>query len=1293
MEFMVLFVLWIIAAFAADERNLGFALFLVFTSVAVMAWQWRRKLDELRERLERDYQAAEGLRSDLRQVTDELRLLKSQLTPATPPVTRPVSQNETVEPKIDPVSPRAESPATPTRIVPPVVPTADPTKPIIPAAPRVEPPPLVTRPIIAKPEPPATAASPPAASPVPPGPVFAATSTTIPPASAEARTPAPPALRVPPATPKAPSPQRLKKALDLEELLGRNVLPKLGIFLLVIGMVGWIATQWQNTPPLGKDFLLLAAGGTLLGLGIFLERREKYQVFGRVLIGGGWAMLFYTSYALYHVSATRILPTQWIDLVIMLATAGTMVWHTLKYRSQRVTAVAYVLAFSTVTISQETTFSLAAGAILVLSLVVLVQRMRWYELEVFGILASYLNHFRFLFPIIGMGGEHRMFPQFYASTALLVCYWAVFRVSYVMRRNTSKHEESVSTLASVLNPFLLLGLMKYQSVHPQLAFYALLTLGAIEFALGLLPLTRRRRIAFLILTTLGATLMIAAVPFKFSGMNTAVLWLAGAEALLISGLLVREVAFRRLGMIAGLLTTIHILVVDVRPWFERMLNGAVVQQDFAQGALLIFCAAVLFCDAHLLELRWRDLFGEKWDRWLLSSLSYAAGIVAFCAAWITLPWLAIAVGWAALMPAFSYLGKRLRRIELTIQTLLLALSVAIRIFAVNLQAEGAAFAHTRQWTVAAVAAIFYLSARFTDRPEVDVQLRAAFQWTATAMVAALSWVELPMHWVAPAWTLFAIVLTLIGRKLRLQSLLHQCYALSAAAIVVAMGANWPFEQSAGHISLRLITVSLVAAGLYLLSILAQPLVPDSQPNQSAQGPLCRAAFNTGAAFLLGGLVWFEAGETWSAGFWATFATMLLVLWRRLDFSEFFWQAHALAAAAVLGAYGFNMSSEARIHNVGARLVTVLLVSVLLYFDAWLASKHTRPNWPAQICDVYSWSASLLVTTLMWHELRPIDVALGWAIFGVVLFEIGLERKLGSLRWQGGVALCASFTRIFFVNLNAAGEPGRLSPRVYSILPLALIYLYIYWRTLAREEAFGPSRWKQLAPMLFSSLGVAAIAFLIRFEVAPPYVVVFWAALALILLATAVWTMQSVFLYQAIVLAVSTTVRAMMYNLATPSYFSVNDIRARTIGAVIGLFFISLFFAFRLRATPPPDFLLGGWRVSRLLLGLSARSEQLFFFAAVALLTPLIAVEMAHGQITIGWGVEAVLVFMLALAVGERSFRLCGLGLLLLCLGKLGFDVWNMNTGDRTISMTVLGAVLLLVSFLYNRYREAIRKYL
>jgi len=1306
MEIVLLLVLWAIAAFSAELRDFGFSFFLVFVSIGVMAWRWRAKLADLRSTLEVQAHDADSLRAELRHVMQELRLLKSALASPLTPAAPDASQTGTED-----VNPLAPAPAHPPAAHP--VPRPEPVaeQPVMPEPPRVQPAPVPSTPVVATSAPTAPAVPPSAPTRVP-APGFAAQNPVAPsapvaehvpatpvahqdmlgaPVATRTAVPPPPAFKARAAASKPSSPQKLKKALDLEELVGRNLLPKAGIFLLVIGSVSLIATQWQNIPAFGKDLLLLAAGGLLLGLGIFLEKREKYELFGRVLIGGGWAMLFYTSYALYHVSATRILPSQGIDLLVMLATAGTMVWHTLKYRSQLVTGVAYLLAFSTVTLSEETVFSLTAGAVLALSLVVLVQRMRWYELEVFGILASYLNHFRFLFPIIGMGIEHRMFPEFYASTGLLVFYWAVFRASYVMRPITSKQEENVSTLACLLNPFLLLALMKYQSVHPQLAFYALLVLGALEFSLGQLPITRRRRIAFLILTTLGSTMMIAAVPFKFSGMNTAVLWLAGAEALLISGILVREVAFRRLGMIAGLLTTIHILAVDVRPWFEQVLRGAPVPHDLVQGTLPIFCAAVLFVDAHLLELRWKDLFHDKWDRWLKSSLSYAGGLVGFLALWITLPSLAVAVGWAALMFVLAFAAKRLERLDLTIQTALLGLCAGLRVFVVNLQADTPQLAHTRLWTVATVAAIFYLSARFASLPDIEVELRAAFQWTGTAIVAALLWVELPLHWVAACWTLFAIVLTLVGRQLRLRSLLYQCYALSAAALITSISVNWPQEQSIGRISLRLVTVSLVAAGFYLLSVIARTWTDSGETDR--RGVAQRAAFNTGAALLLGGLIWYEAGEMWSAVLWSAFATALLVLWRRLNFTEFYWQAHALALAAFMDVYGFDMFTPAQIHGMSARLITVTLVGAMFYLDAWLASKDVRTDWPARIRDFYCWTASLLATTLMWHELRPIDVALGWAIFAIVLFEVGLERRIGSLRWQGGVALVASFTRIFFVNLNAVAEPGHLSPRVYTILPLAAIYLYIYWRTLAREEAFGLSRWKELAPMLFSSLGVASIAFLIRFEAQAPNVVVFWAALTLVLLAVARWLGQAVFLYQAIVLAISATVRAMLYNLVTPSYFSRTDVRARTVGEVIALFFVSLVFAFRLRNTPPPDLLGDGTALRRWLGRISARPEQLFFFAAVALLTPLIAIEMKHGEITVGWGIEAVLVFMLALAVGERSFRLCGLGLLLLCLGKLMFDVWNMNTGERTISMTVLGAVLLLVSFLYSRYREAIRKYL
>jgi hypothetical protein len=39
------------------------------------------------------------------------------------------------------------------------------------------------------------------------------------------------------------------------------------------------------------------------------------------------------------------------------------------------------------------------------------------------------------------------------------------------------------------------------------------------------------------------------------------------------------------------------------------------------------------------------------------------------------------------------------------------------------------------------------------------------------------------------------------------------------------------------------------------------------------------------------------------------------------------------------------------------------------------------------------------------------------------------------------------------------------------------------------------------------------------------------------------------------------------------------------------------------------------------------------------------------------------------------------------------DVWELSPGDRYLTFITLGSALLLVSFLYSRYREAIWRYL
>ena len=98
---------------------------------------------------------------------------------------------------------------------------------------------------------------------------------------------------------------------------------------------------------------------------------------------------------------------------------------------------------------------------------------------------------------------------------------------------------------------------------------------------------------------------------------------------------------------------------------------------------------------------------------------------------------------------------------------------------------------------------------------------------------------------------------------------------------------------------------------------------------------------------------------------------------------------------------------------------------------------------------------------------------------------------------------------------------------------------------------------------------------------------------------------------------------------------------------------------------------------------------------VALLSVLLWLKVASGMITLAWGAEAVMVFVLALWAKVRSFRLAGLGLLLLCAAKIVFwDVWQVSDlTARYLTLIGVGALILVVSYLISRNREALREYL
>ena len=565
--------------------------------------------------------------------------------------------------------------------------------------------------------------------------------------------------------------------------------------------------------------------------------------------------------------------------------------------------------------------------------------------------------------------------------------------------------------------------------------------------------------------------------------------------------------------------------------------------------------------------------------------------------------------------------------------------------------------------------------------------QVAYTWAGTGVMVWILEEALHAPWIAVGWIIFAVVLALSTRWIRYHQLAWQANVVGLCALLRAYFYNYNVEQKFwGPISLRIFTIAVVAAGLYFLSRKAAP------EERFARAIAFLHSF--AATGLLALLAWYEAPNGWLAPLWAAFALVLAIVDQRLELEELPWQSHILAGLTLLRSIGVNLYVTATWHGISVRLLSLAIVAVIFYSLSRLI--RMPEEWRQRdIHHIYSWAASTIGGLLLWYELQtqPTSVAVAWGAFGLVLFEYGLLRKITQFRYQAYVALIAAFTRIFFSNLTSS-EPGEFwGPRMYTILPLVLIFFFVYAQLPEKEENTGRDR-RLHFDVLLAYLGTATIVALFYFQFPIEWVVTSWAAVVFALLGAALLLNRPLFLYQGLLLTLLVLARGMVHNLFGAGYFGEGDWQGRyfILSSASGILLATLFFAFRLRGRFNVPQNLGAW--VRPLAVIASRPEQIVFFVPTILVTFMLALKMRSGMITVSWGIEGVMIFLLALAVKERSFRLTGLGILLLCVAKvMALDVWGLQPRDRYVTFIIVGAALVLVSFLYSKYRDAIRQYL
>ncbi len=340
-----------------------------------------------------------------------------------------------------------------------------------------------------------------------------------------------------------PVPQAAPPSREWETILGGSWLNKIGVFVLVVGLALLLRYSFTQFGPLGRVAICLAASAALLAGGVVLERRERYRMFARGLLGGGWAALYVTVYAMHAVESARVVSSPVIGAILLLAVALGMIAHALRYRSQTVAGLAYFVAFATLAITDMASLPFLALVPLAASLLYVAHRFAWVRMALFGLVATY--------GVVVMRGDSG--APLWQAQAIFIVYWLLFEIFDVL------HPEA---WLLPLNAAGALGLsvLKWQTAAPD-RVWMLLAAAAVAYLIG--GALRIRSGKWQGAATLMAGLAAAAIFQKLDHQWIASALAVEAELLYLAGLRLRAPYLRWLGTSLFGVEVLRLVAIDV----------------------------------------------------------------------------------------------------------------------------------------------------------------------------------------------------------------------------------------------------------------------------------------------------------------------------------------------------------------------------------------------------------------------------------------------------------------------------------------------------------------------------------------------------------------------------------------------------------------------------------------------------------------------------------------------------------------------------------------------------------
>ncbi len=836
-----------------------------------------------------------------------------------------------------------------------------------------------------------------------------------------------------------------------ESFIGSRLLSYVGIGILVLGLVSLLSYSLTQMGPLGRCLTGLCCGSLLVGIGFFLELKDNYQLFGRILMGGGWSVLYFTGYGAYHIKAMKLIHDPVLGTLVMATIAGGMLMHSIRYESEATTGVALLLSYVTLFVSDVSTCTHAAGMVLGLLIGYFAYRFRWLVTHLVGVILLYGGYGIWLY-FQGPKSLTNHHLDYLLSGGFLVSLWVLFKAPDFAVPRQTKLERYLVPVIGLLNLFGLAVVRKvtHHVFQTKGAPATALYLGLLYLVLSQLLRRRGRLTVYRFDATVSVVLMMVGLWCVFLPYNTTMLsWMSLGLLVWLYSFYRKERYFRDLSNLVMCVSTTMALggewPKELIRWFyqigsgEMLLNiqqtalpNKIIGSPFSMGVVGAIGAALLFLGSWLTFL-WlqqqqqdRSLEEESRDRFLI----VFSTATAMWSCYLMLTPFVCALTWSVL--GFLLFLYGIYRREFVIRSwshiVLLWTIVSGDLFGLSRQHIGWSMA----WGGVLLFLDGFLTFRMTQREDVSEQevmlekflvMGASFTMTLAASFLFATY-AMVFAWICLAFVLFFYGYARGDDVARWCAYLLHIFAAVFASFLMMAGRDMITIIGLWQASRYVFLVLLAMALSYVYAALLHRFLKEEKTHKEIVQEEGLAVTVGSLAFLVAG--WYSLPKIAVAVAYG----LAGVLWLRLSllWKRSYLRYHSTAILLLSGFWLFtvNLNAQGLLSGLPRRILSSLpVLGLWAYAGAvWQQMRYQhkveKRSLEGQLPLLFSGMSFSAIQVILYYHAHYFG--LGWAIHGLVLLL--LMRNLQQPRYLL-LALVAMFMASFsFCSLaiHVVGNP-------------------------------------------------------------------------------------------------------------------------------------------------------------------------------------------------------------------------------------------------------------------------------